>query len=88
MKNKNVKLFFTLQYNNNDKIEYYININCYELVAGRLPALARVESTSTCVPSKDVEQRGRPINPAPVRHGFIPDTWFQMFYNKTGYTGE
>ncbi|KAK0088061.1 hypothetical protein PV325_013249 [Microctonus aethiopoides] len=54
---------------------------------GRLPALARVESTSSCVPSKDVEQRGRPINPAPVRHGFIPEQWFQMFYNKTGYTG-
>ncbi|KAK0161877.1 hypothetical protein PV327_008281 [Microctonus hyperodae] len=56
-------------------------------VAGRLPALARVESTSSCVPSKDVEQRGRPINPAPVRYGFIPENWFQFFYNKTGYTG-
>ncbi|KAM7361467.1 ATP synthase subunit b, mitochondrial-like [Cochliomyia hominivorax] len=29
----------------------------------------------------------RPIEPAKVRLGFIPDNWFQFFYNKTGITG-
>ncbi|XP_061398077.1 ATP synthase subunit b, mitochondrial-like [Musca vetustissima] len=29
----------------------------------------------------------RPIDPAKVRMGFLPDDWFTFFYNKTGVTG-
>ncbi|KAF2359117.1 ATP synthase F0 complex subunit B/MI25 [Trinorchestia longiramus] len=35
----------------------------------------------------DFPRRARPIDPAPVRMGFIPETWFELLYPKTGVTG-
>lgn len=43
------------------------------------------QTTSTAAVSP--ERPKRPIYPFPVRHGFIPEEWFQAFYSKTGASG-
>ena len=56
------------------------------ITAQALPVMARgAQAMSGLAPG--FERRSRPIDPAPVRHGFIPEGWFTMFYPKTGATG-
>ncbi|XP_078053306.1 ATP synthase subunit b, mitochondrial [Augochlora pura] len=35
----------------------------------------------------DIPRQTRPINPSPVRFGFIPEEWFTFFHSKTGISG-
>ncbi|RLU24442.1 hypothetical protein DMN91_002531 [Ooceraea biroi] len=43
------------------------------------------QSSSTAV--TEFSRPKRLIDPSPVRHGFIPEEWFQAFYSKTGASG-
>ncbi|XP_033330712.2 ATP synthase subunit b, mitochondrial [Megalopta genalis] len=54
---------------------------------GRALSVA-VRGIQTSAPALcDIPRQKRPINPSPVKYGFIPEEWFTFFHSKTGISG-